>query len=298
MKTWQTLRNNSKLFDRYFIREKVIKAIRKFFDERGVHEVETPILITRPAAESYLDVFETTLLDRHRNPTKAYLSTSPEVALKKLLVAGIGNCYSLTKSFRNMETQSNLHNPEFTILEWYRVGVYPERPQGRFGANYMDIMKDCEELVISIFRSLRPGGNEKGSGLRAHQGQTPKNKGQTLRYQGKTIDLTPPWTRISVAEAFRKWAKINFDEFLDEKKAREIASKKGYRVEQATTWEDLYNQIFLNEIEFHLGHTKPTIIYDFPASMGALAKKKMSDPRFAERFEFYIGGLELGDCYS
>ncbi len=263
MKTWQKLRENPQLFQRYFVREKVIKAIRKFFDERGFHEVETPILIAHPAAESYLDVFETTLLDRHRNPTKAYLSTSPEVALKKLLVAGIGNCYSLTKSFRNMETQSNLHNPEFTILEWYRVG-----------ANYMDIMKDCEDLIGFI----RPG-------LLASKGQA-------------FIDLTPPWERISVAEAFKKWTGINFDEFLDEKKARVIASQKGYEVEEGTTWEALYNQIFLNEIEPHLGQKKPTIIYDFPAAMGALAKKKTSDPRFAERFEFYIAGLELGDCYS
>ncbi len=260
MKTWQNLRENPKLWERYFIREKAFTAVREFFAKHSFHEVETPLLIARPPAESYLDIFETTLLDRRRHPKKAYLSTSPEVPLKKLIAAGIGNCYSLTKSFRNMETDSRLHNPEFTILEWYRVG-----------ANYMDIMSDCEQLVRAI-------------------------AGDAITYQGKTIDLASPWERITVAQAFEKYASISFEDFFVHAPA--IAGQKGYTVEKHTTWEQMYNQIFLNEIEPHLGHGKPTILYDFPSEMGALAKKKKSDPRFAERFEFYISGLELGDCYS
>src|SRR5258706_2184017 len=168
MSTWRTLHDHPKLWERYFIREKVIKAVRAFFEKEKFHEVETPILIPNPPAESYLDVFETTLLDRNRHPTKAYLSTSPEIPLKKLLVAGIGNCYSLTKSFRNMETQGNLHNPEFTILEWYRVG-----------ADYMRIMEDCEDLIRAIKKAV--------IGI-PKQVRDDKN----LIYQGKTIDLTPP----------------------------------------------------------------------------------------------------------
>jgi len=259
VKTWRKLKQDPDLWDQYFVREKTIKAIRAFFDKQGFHEVETPILIAKPPAESYLDVFETTLLDRHRNLTCVYLSTSPEVPLKKLIVAGIGNCYSVTKSFRNTETQSKLHNPEFTILEWYRVG-----------ANYMDIASDCEKLLFALVPSLV--------------------------YQGKTIDLSVPWERLSVSDAFAKWAHVEFNDFLNN--AIKIAVKKGYQVESNTTWEQIFNQIFLNEVEPHLGFGKPTILYDFPAVMGALAKKKASDPRFAERFEFYIAGLELGDCYS
>lgn len=262
--TWKRLRANPRLFERYFIREKILTGIRTFFLDRKFHEVETPTLITHPPAESYLDVFETTLLDRNRNPHKMYLSTSPEVPLKKLLVAGIGDCFSITKSFRNMETQSDLHNPEFTILEWYRVH-----------ADYKDIMKDCEDLLLAM-----------------------NNNVQSLEYQGSHVDLSRPWERLTVAEAFHRWAKINFDEFLDGEKAKDIARQKGYTVENNTTWEELYNQIFLNEVEPYLGKGKPTILYEFPASMGALARKKASDPRFAERFEFYIEGLELGDCYS
>lgn len=170
------------------------------------------------------------------------------------MVAGLGNCFAITKSFRNMETNSRLHNPEFTILEWYRVG-----------ADYFDIMNDCEKLITSV-----------GSGL------------------GHTFSSL--WERITVAAAFKKYAGVNFDEFIDH--APEIAKKKGYSVEKNTTWEELYNQIFLNEIEPHLGGEKPTIIYEFPAALAALAKKKATDPRFAERFELYIAGLELADAYS
>lgn len=256
--TWRTLKNSPQLWQRFFVRENVNRSIRTFFEARGFHEVETPTLIAHPPAESYLDVFETTLFDRNRNSTKAYLSTSPEVSLKKLMVAGVGNCFSLTKSFRNMETQGTLHNPEFTILEWYRVG-----------ANYLDIMKDCEELLGSIKK--------------------------TFLYQGHSVDLHAPWERLSVAEAFAKYAQVDFDDFFLH--AEKIALAKGYSTDNAT-WEELYNQIFLNEVEPHLGRGKPTILYDFPSVMGALAKRKESDPRFAERFEFYIEGLELGDCYS
>lgn len=267
MKTWKKLKQNSSLWEQYFIRERVLKAIRAFFDAHKFHEVEVPLLISYPPAESYLEVFETTLLDRARNQYKGFLSTSPEVPLKKLLVAGIGNCYSLTKSFRNMETFSTTHNPEFTILEWYRVGV-----------NYTDIMRDCEDLIRFIHTAI--------------YGDKP------LVYQGKTIDVQQPWERLTMKDAFAFYAQINFDEFLEEKKAFEIAKKKGYQVSSNNTWEEVYNQIFLNEVEPQLGRGKPTILYEFPGSLAALSRRKVSDPRYAERFEFYIEGLELGDCYS
>lgn len=271
MKTWRKLNANSKLWPRYFVREKIIKAIRSFLDEQNFHEIETPILIARPPAESYLDVFETTLYSRQREPQKVYLSTSPEVALKKLMVAGLGNCYSLTKSFRNMETQSKLHNPEFTILEWYRVGV-----------DYHEIMADCEKLLLYIYRNICPLGDA-------------DNK---IIYQGENLDLTPPWERLTACQAFRHLANIDLEKALSLEVMQKLASAKGYKVEKNTTWEELYNQIFLNEVEPKLGRGRPTILYEFPSVMGALAKKKASDPRFAERFELYIAGLELGDCYS
>lgn len=260
MSTWRNLRAHPELWERYFVREKVIKAIRTFFEKERFHEVETPLLTSRPAAESYLDVFKTTLLDRNRTPKDAYLYTSPEMPLKKLMVAGIGDCYSLTKAFRNMETDSYFHNPEFTVLEWYRVN-----------ADYFDIMKDCEKLLRAI-------------------------AGDSITYQGKIIDFTSPWERITVVEAFEKYAQVNFDDFFNNAPA--IARKKGYKVEKHSTWEELYNQIFLNEVEQNLGVGKPTIVYEYPAAVAALSNKKASDPRFCQRFEFYIAGIELGDAYD
>jgi lysyl-tRNA synthetase class 2 len=195
MNTWQRLKNNPKLWEQYFIRERTFKAIRAFFYELQFHEVETPILIAHPAAESYLDVFHTTLLDRNRNPIQTYLSTSPELAIKKLLVAGIGNCYSITKSFRNTETNSHTHAPEFSILEWYRVEM-----------SYESIMDDCENLVRTVHKAIH------GT--------------QTLTYQEKSYDLNKPWKRISMKEAFSQYAHIDLDTFFNMNKAKQIATER------------------------------------------------------------------------
>lgn len=276
MKTWQNIQQHPELLPRYFIREKVLTAIRRFFFDRGFHEIETPYLTGSLPPESYLDVFETTLLSRDRTPTRAFLPTSPEPFLKKLLVAGIGNCFAMPKSFRNTEDKSTTHNPEFTILEWYRVE-----------ADYTDIMNDCEELLVFINAYLQRSSGGGG-----------KTNPTSLSYQGKIVDLTSHWERLSVREAFQKYAQVDLDNALDFKSIAPIAKKKGYTIGAKETWEELFNQIFLNEIEPHLGRGRPTILYDYPAPLAALSKKKTSDPKYAERFEFYIDGLELGDAYS
>ena len=196
MKTWQKLRNNPALWKRYLTREKVIAAIRTFFRERDFREVETPILTGSLPPESYFEVFETTLLDRQRRPSRAFLPTSPEPFLKKLLVAGIGNCFTLTKSFRNTEGQSKTHNPEFTILEWYRAN-----------ADYTDIMSDCEELLLFMNTYL----------LRSKQTKQQKIDTKNLTYQGKTVDLSAPWERVSIAEVFSKYANIDTKTMLSQK---------------------------------------------------------------------------------
>ena len=277
MKTWQKLRNDTSLWERYHIREKVLTAIRRFFLDRGFHDIETPLLTGSLPPESYLDVFETTLLDRHRKKIRSFLPTSPEPFLKKLLVAGIGNCFCLTKSFRNTEGQSKTHNPEFTILEWYRVD-----------ADYTDIMKDCEELILFINTYL----------LRSKEPSAGTQSSTKLTYQGNTVHLAPPWERLTVVEAFRRYAGMNLLSSLTRGALARVSRKKGYRVRRDDLWEELFHEIFLNEIEPKLGRGKPTIIYDYPIALAALSQKKRNDPRFAERFEFYIEGLELGDAYS
>ncbi|MCX6704061.1 MAG: EF-P lysine aminoacylase EpmA [Candidatus Woesebacteria bacterium] len=242
MKTWKKIKDNSKLLDRYFVREKVIDTIRSFFKKQGFREVFTPILVPIPSIEPNLEVFQTELRTSKGLKRKGFLIMSPEFSIKKLLAAGIGNCFEITKCFRNEEEVSPLHNPEFTMLEWYRVR-----------ADYRDIMRDFENLFLKIIG---------------------KNK---LKYQGEVYDLSLPWPRISFEEAFAKYAKEKIEDVKDG---------------------DFY-KIFFNEVEPKLRQSKkPTIIYDYPISQAALAQPKASDPRFAERFEVFLAGVELGNCFS
>lgn len=271
MKNWQKLKQNKVFLQKLLIREKVIDVIREFFKSEGFHEVETPLMVQSPGTEPYLEVFESTLLTPGYEEKKAYLLTSPELSMKKLLCADMGSIFTICKSFRNGEGLSSFHNPEFSILEWYRVD-----------ADYTDVMQDCENLFLFILNKLK---------LNSHESNM-------LEYQGASFDLSTPWERISVSEAFQKFAGVLQDDMLDESKIVAIAKEKGYVVDENTTWEEAYNQILLNEIEPHLGKNKPTILYDYPASQAALSKKKDTDPRFAERFEFFIGGIELGNAFS
>jgi lysyl-tRNA synthetase class 2 len=242
LKTWQRIKNNPELLKTYFVREKVVDTIRSFFKEQGFHEVFTPIMVPVPSIEPNLEVFETELRTSKGVNRNGYLIMSPEFSIKKLLAAGIGNCFEITKCFRNEEEVSSLHSPEFTMLEWYRVK-----------ADYMDVMLDFENLFVKII-----GGNK-------------------LKYQGTEYNISRPWPRISFEEAFRKYANRDIFDIKDE---------------------DFY-KIFFNEIEPELLKLKkPYFLYDYPVSQASLARKKESDPRFAERFEVFLAGVELGNCFS
>ncbi len=267
MKTFQKLKQNPELWKQYWVREQVIDAIRAFFKGRGFHEAEVPLLLPTPSTEPFLEVFKTELMDDQGKRWDGFLPSSPEFALKKLLSAGSGSIFTITKSFRNGEGRSSRHNPEFTILEWYHTP-----------GNYMTVAQDFEELMREISRAT--GGD-----------------GKNLNYQGRTYDINGSWERISVSEAFKKYAGIDTETMLDRDKLKEASKKKGYQVDDESTWEEMWNQIIANEIEPKLGVNGPTIMYDFPVSQAALAKKA-SDPRFAERWEVYLAGYELGNCFS
>lgn len=267
MKTWQQLKDDPRSRDRYAARSQVVKAIRDFLWEEGFLEVETPQLVPLPSMEPNLEVFETTLLDEHRQKYRAFLTSSPEFAMKKLLAANLGNMFQICKSYRNQEGWSSRHNPEFTILEWYRTN-----------ADYTAIMQDCEKMFRFIAKRL------------GHPG--------ILRYQGKEYDLNQPWERLTVAQAFQLYAEVEEEDLLDETRLLAMAARKGYRMEAGNTWEEAFNQIFLNEVEPFLGRLQPTILYEYPVAQASLSRKKPSDPRYAERFEFYVAGLELGNAFS
>lgn len=248
MKTWQRIKNNPKLIEKHLVREKVVDVIRSFFKGQGFHEVFTPVLVPIPSIEPNLEVFKTELRTSKGEKRNAYLIMSPEFSIKKLLVGGIGNCFEITKCFRNEEEVSSLHNPEFTMLEWYRLN-----------ADYFDVMEDFEKLFIEIVKKVNP-----------------KVDLSKWEYQGNVFDLTTPWPRIRIPDAFEKYAGHDVLEVSDE---------------------DFY-QIYFNKIEPMLQKMgKPYFIYDYPVSQASLSRPA-KDPRFAERFEVFIGGVELGNCFS
>lgn len=269
-KTFQKLRENPELWRRYHVREIVNDTIRSFFKHEGFHEVETPLLLPTPSTEPFLEVFETKLVDDLGMKWQAFLPSSPEFSMKKLLAAGSGSIFQITKSFRNGEGHSSRHNPEFSILEWYRTP-----------GNYMDVARDFERLLLAISSKLSLAGPGPAR----------------LKYQGKEYDLSSPWERISVAQAFEQYAGIDVETMLDARLLKEAGKAKGYTVTEETSWEEIWNQIVANEIEPHLGVSGPTILYDYPIAQAALAKPA-KDARFAERFEVFMAGVELGNCFS
>lgn len=275
LKNWQKLKSDPALRERFLLREKVIDAVRAFFKSRAFHEVETPLMVSRPGAEPYLNLFETSLQLPDGQVKQAYLLTSPEYALKKLLAAGMGSVFEICKTFRNQESLGGTHNPEFTILEFYHAD-----------ANYLDVMKDFEQMMLTICQAL---------------GVNPQN----FVYQGRIFDLSAPYLRFSIAELFAKHLELDADQLLDVVVLRAKATALGYdlsglvNLSADLAWEELYNQLFLNEIEPKLAEFKqPVIVYDYPAPQAALARKKANDPRFAERFEVYLAGMELGNAFG
>jgi lysyl-tRNA synthetase class 2 len=263
------------------LRSEVLEQLRAFFKAQDFLEVETPLLVERPSTETYLEFFETQLEMAEGTKRRGFLTTSPEYAMKKLLAAGLPRIYQMCKSFRNGEGMSSRHNPEFLILEWYRTQ-----------ADYQDIMTDCEEMWDWLLTNLRSNPLLKDR----ISGQPGKYK---LAFQGKTYDCARPWQRLSVAEAFAKFADIDTETLLDEVLLIKAAAQKGYQVTDQTTWEEAYNQIFLNEVESQINQAdRPIFLYDYPVSQAALSRRKTSDRRFAERFELYLAGLELGNAFS
>lgn len=254
--------------DKLKIRGRVLRGIRLFFDEQGFTEVEVPSLVPQPSTEPYLEVFATKLKTADGQQLPAFLTTSPEYGIKKLLAAGIGSCYTITKSFRNGEGIGSFHNHEFSILEWYRTP-----------GDYQDVMNDTQNLIRFLVKDL---------------GQDPKN----FVYQGQKIDLASPWLRLSIPAAFEKFLGISKAKLLDQKFLQQLVLEKELTAQTDLSYDDLFQILMTNLIEPSLSKTQPTFLYDYPISQAALAQPKADDPDLAERFEIYIAGVELGNAFS
>ena len=174
-----------------------------------------------------------------------FLQTSPELCMKRLLAAGYEKIFQICRCFRKGE-RGGRHVPEMTLLEWYVAGL-----------NYLDLMTQCEELIGFVAARM--------------------DIGRRLVYQGHTVDLTPPWDRLTVAEAFERFGGMTAQQALDR---------------------ECFDEIMGLDIEPQLGVERPLFLYDYPARCGALARLKPADTSVAERFELYIAGMELCNAFS
>jgi lysyl-tRNA synthetase class 2 len=253
-------------------RSRIVAAVRRFFARRGFVEVETPALQASPGLEPHLQAFRTELHDPDTGTAAPrWLHTSPEYAMKKLLVAGLPRIWQLAHAFRDGE-KSPTHHPEFAMLEWYRAG-----------ASWRDLITDCAALLRVC---------QKAAGA------------ELLAWRGRTADARRRFERLSVADAFFRHTGIDILATApdplhpDLGLLAEAARLAGIAPHPGDDWEALYFRIFLDCIEPHLGIGAPTILHGYPAAMAALARCDPQDPRLAERFELYVCGLELANAFG
>jgi elongation factor P--(R)-beta-lysine ligase len=251
-------------------RAAIIQTIRRFFIENGFLEVDTPALVSSPGMEPYLNAFETAFHPEFtaRSPSRTlYLPTSPEFHMKRLLSRGSGDIFQICRAFRNGET-GQLHQPEFTMLEWYRAGK-----------TYSCIMEDVENLFLyTVQKALAT---------------------TFICRNDRRIDLTPPWQRMTVNQAWKTYTGIDLE--TCETAAQLLAEGRRLDVPHLKpddSRETLYYKIFLDRIEPYLGMQAPLFLHEYPADMAALARLKPDDPSVALRFELYIDGIELCNAFD
>ena len=234
--------------------------MRAWFETGGFTEVETAALQVSPGNEAHLHAFSTEALTTAGAVETRYLHTSPEFACKTLLASGETQIFTLAKVWRNRE-RGPLHHPEFTMLEWYRVG-----------APYETLMEDCAAL-------LRLAAEAAGT--------------TALRFRDSEADPFAEPERLTVAAAFQRYAGI--DLFAD---LSAQAGAAGIRTAHDDSWADLFSRVMVEKVEPNLGQGRATILCEYPASEAALARPKPGDPRVAERFELYACGVELANCFG
>ncbi len=244
----------------FILRSKILKGIRRFLDERGFLEVDTPILNTIPggaSAKPFVTHHNTLDLD-------LYLRIAPELYLKRLIVGGMEKVYEMGRMFRN-EGMSIKHNPEFTMMEVYEA--YND---------YKGMMELTESLISTVAEDAL--GTTK------------------ITYQGQEIDLTPPWTRMTMREAVLQYSGVDFDTVGSDEEARNIARNKKLHVDNKMSKGEVMSLMFEELAEEHM--IQPTFITDYPVEISPLTKRKPDRPDLTERFELFITGREMANAYS
>ncbi len=244
------------------------RALRQFFYDRGFTEVDTPVAISAPAPEACIDPLAVDLVAAETTTSskksRRYLQPSPELAMKRLLAAGMESIFQISPVFRDGD-YSRIHCPEFRLLEWYRR----DRP-------WQDLLTDCEELLGACSRALPDTPHSSISGLN-----------QRFR-------------RITMDEAFQTWAGFSI---LDNLTTGDLSERLHERqitfTAETDTWDDLFHRAFLTLVEPRLAEEPaPLFVTHYPAPLCALARLDADDPRCCERFELFIHGVELANGYG
>ena len=252
---------NPEVKDTFVLRSKIIKEIRKFMDEKGYMEVETPMLTTVATG----DAARPFITHHNTLDLQMYLRIAPELNLKRLIVGGFDKVFEIGKNFRN-EGMDIKHNPEFTNMELY--SAYED---------YNDMMDMAEQLISTVATNVL--GSSK------------------ITYQGTEIDLTPAWRRITMIDAIKEVTGIDFNTVKTDEEAQALAKEKGVEYEEIkNTRGHIINEFFETFVEETL--IQPTFIMDYPVEVSPLTKRKKDDPSLVERFELFIGGREYGNAYS
>ena len=250
---------NPQVRETFLIRNRIIKKIRSFFDERGFLEVETPMMhpIAGGAAAKPFKTHHSAL------GIDLFLRIAPELYLKRLLVGGFEKVYEINKNFRN-EGISTKHNPEFTMLEFYIA--YED---------YTYLMDLTEELITSLCMDI-PG---------------------TLKipYESHELDFTRPWARYTMAEVMKKYG-VDEMVFENQQNAAQWAKTNGIPVEAGTSFGKVLDEIFKKKVEPYL--INPTFITDYPIELSPLAKRKADNPALVDRFELFVASREIANAFS
>ena len=249
-------------------RNRIVQAIRSYFDQAGFLEADCGALQLSPGNETHLHAFATDLIDNEGTAHRRYLHTSPEFACKKLLAAGEEKLFSLSHVFRNRE-RTRTHAAEFTMLEWYRASE-----------PYDVVIADTIELIR--LAALTAGTRQ-------------------LSYRGRDADPLAEAEMLNVAQAFQKYAEIDLMRTLapDGTPDRDaLARQSPLPHAQSDSWSDIFSAILVDRVEPHLGLGRVTILHEYPACEAALARISKRDPRVAERFEAYACGIELANGFG
>ena len=251
---------NEEVKDTFIKRSKIISAIRRYLDGQGFMEVETPMLVSN-AGGAAARPFET-----HFNALDEDLKLriSLELYLKRLIVGGLARVYEIGRVFRN-EGLDTRHNPEFTLMELYQAYT-----------DYNGMMDLTENLYRYVAQEVL--GTTK------------------ITYNGIEMDLGKPFERITMVDAVKKYAGVDFNEINTLEDARNIADEKGVEYEERHKKGDILNLFFETFVEEHL--IQPTFLMDHPVEISPLTKKKPSNPDYVERFEFFMNGWEMANAYS